>query len=289
MVLPLEGRRPPLAVFLVLETLFVGAAVLLWLRHGPSVNDPTRVLASAISLGELALAALVVIITVAGRWSRAVGWFPRRGSDPAVPRIAVAVCAVSAVTILTAGADLAWGPSAYVVLLVNCLAVGVFEETMYRGLLWASLPERWSASRVLLVTSLVFGATHLTNGFATGRWGTAIGQACIVSVTGLGLGAIRMRSGWLGLGVLTHAMVDAALAAGGISLARSLASSPDGRHVPGLVLLSELGVFAMYVVLGVAGIAVLVRTFRSERQLREMATWPPPGPWPPPSPPTLDV
>ena len=134
-----------------------------------------------------------------------------------------------------------------------------------------TVPVRWSASRVLLVTSVAFGALHLANGFSTGAWGTALGQACIVSVTGLGLGAVRLRTGWLGLGIVTHAMVDGGLATAAESVSHAIAvQGPDHAAAPVLVVLCELVLLALYLTLGISGITVLVRTFRAERQMRAL-------------------
>jgi membrane protease YdiL (CAAX protease family) len=207
-----------------------------------------------------------------------------------VPLIALALVVASALTIAASGSYLGWGAATYVVLLVNCLAVGVVEETMFRGLLWVSLPQAWSASRVLLVTSACFGAVHVANGFTTGLWGVALLQACVVSVTGLGLGALRLRTGWLGAGVVTHMFIDAGLVAYGIALAHARTIDPGLHRYPVWVLLCALVLLSLYVTLAVAGIAVLVRTFRSERQARRLAATgllAGPESWPPGPPPTL--
>lgn len=268
-VLPLRGRRPPLAVFLVIVGIFLSLAIWKWARFGSTTPlDPD--LSSQVWWSEVVVAGIVVLVVVLGRWSRSTGLVPRRGSAPAVPRIALAVCLTGAVTVLAAGLDLHWGAATYVVVLVNVLAIGVFEETLFRGLLWASLPVRWSASRVLLVTSLAFGALHLANGFSTGAWGTAVGQACIVSVTGLGLGAVRLRTGWLGLSIVTHAMIDGGLASAAQSVSHAVAVHPPGTGIPVVVVLSELALVCLYITLGVTGITVLVRTFRAERQARAL-------------------
>jgi hypothetical protein len=100
-----------------------------------------------------------------------------------------------------------------------------------------------------------------------------------------------MRSGWLGLGVVTHMLIDASLMASGASVTRARDLDPSGRHVPVLVLLLMLAFLCLYITLAVAGFVVLVRTFRSERQLRRLSAWVPGAAGPsagwPPAPPTL--
>jgi membrane protease YdiL (CAAX protease family) len=294
-VLPIQGRRPPLWVFLVILAVFLAPGIYYSLRYGP-IGDEPFVPIRGLGLIEAGFAIGVVVLTVLFRWSRSVGWVPRPHTALPVPIIAMVLIATSALLILTAGVSLSWRASAYVFLLLNFLAVGVFEETMFRGLLWAALPERWSASKVLLVTSLGFGAVHVTNGFTTGRWDVAVVQACVVSVAGLGLGALRMRSGWIALGVITHAFIDAGLAAV-TAVAPHMKDVGPGEPLPGSLVLASLLMLALlglYATLGISGIVVLVRTFRSERQLRRLAAWFPGAPaapgasatWPP-GPPTL--
>jgi len=290
-VLPIRGRRPPLWVPVVILVLFLAPGIYAWWRYGPAGDEPLVTLRH-IGWIEVGVAVAVVAITVVFGWARSVGWVPRPRSALAVPLIAVALVATSVLLIGTAGFALSWRFSAYVILLVNFLAVGVFEETLFRGLLWAALPVRWSASRVLLVTSVCFGAVHVTNGFTTGNWGVAVAQACVVSFSGLGLGALRLRTGWLGLGVITHAFIDAGLAATTALLPELRGANPEhlapALAVASLLFLALLGLYAS---LAVSGVVVLVRTFRAERQQRRWVALagrvPGVDPWWTPPPPTL--
>lgn len=269
---PREGRRPPLAVFLVLLALFLVHAVWRWARHGP-VGDVDAQLGLQVWWLELAAAGVVVLVVLVGRWAPSTGWVPRRALSRPVPVLGLVLAAFGVALVVASGTHQAWGPARYAALLVNCLAVGVFEETMFRGLLWASLPARWSMSRVLLVTSVAFGGLHLVNGLATGRWDTAAAQAVVVTFTGMGLGALRLRSGWIGLAVLTHALVDAGLVAASAALPQDFGPTDDPATLPWAVLGLILPFFVLYVSLAVSGLVVLVRTFRAERQERRLAAW----------------
>jgi hypothetical protein len=110
----------------------------------------------------------------------------------------------------------------------------------------------------------------------TGNWRAAFIQAAIVSVLGLGLGALRLRTGWLGLPVLLHAAVD-----GGI-VATQLVIGADGPHLPAAIIVPLLAFEVLYLTVGITGIVVLIRTFRAERRERAEAL-PEPLPLSPPS------
>ena len=290
-ILPVRGRRPPLWLFVVVMVVFIAPSVYVWWRYGP-VGDVRIVPIHHLAWIEIGFATAVVAITVVFGWSRSVGLVPRARSAVAVPVIAVVLIATSVLLIATAGASLSWTPANYLILVVNFLAVGVFEEVTFRGLLWASLPRHWSVSRVLLVTSVCFGAVHLTNGFTTGEWGIACVQACVVSVAGLGLGALRLRTSWLALGVVTHAFIDAGLSA--VTALQPALKAVDSHHAPlSLVLASLLflALLGLYATIAVCGVVVLVRTFRAERQQRRWvafeAAMSGADPWAALAPPTL--
>ena len=216
---------------------------------------------------ELVAALVIAGVVLVGRYQQSVGWTPRRGVRRAVQGIAVALVATSAVLVLCSAVELGWTAGQAGILVANVMLVGIVEETLFRGLLWSSLPERWSATRVLLVTSVLFGAWHILNGFTTGDWRGSTLQAGIAALLGLGLGAIRLRTGWLGLGIVTHAAIDAGVTAGSLVAVHLV----KDHATPALLILSLLVFEALYVTLGVTGIVVLIRTAVAERRMRRAA------------------
>jgi uncharacterized protein len=260
---PVEGRRPPLWLVVVLLGVFEIPSVLHVLRGLPNV-DITADLFTSLMRSELVAVAVLGLVVLVGRYPRSVGWVPRASRARAVPGIALAMVLTAATLIAFASVHLSWSAGDTTVLVVNVLAIGVVEETLFRGLLWSSLPERWSASRVLLVTSVLFGSWHILNGLVTGNWRAAFVQAAIASVVGLGIGAVRLRTGWLGLSVVLHAAIDGGLAAAGLVIAH------DGvTHVSPAMILPLLVYEVLYVTVGITGIVVLIRTFRAERRGRQ--------------------
>lgn len=271
-----EGRRPPLWVPLLLVAVMVGLAALTWLQ-GAQHPDVVIVLTQRVWVGELIGAAVVVGIVLVGRWWRSVGYVPRPGAGLAVRLIAVAEAVICLGLVTAAGVAQGVAPRWYVVLAVNVLAIGVLEETVFRGLLWASLPARWPVSRVLLVTSLGFGALHVTNGLVTGDWGTAVLQAIVVTPLGLWLGVVRLRTGWLGASIGLHALHDAASAALVTLTASGVLSQRAAEHldIPAGVLLAVLAFEAALVTVAVAGVVVWIRLMVDERRAKRAAA--PPG------------
>jgi membrane protease YdiL (CAAX protease family) len=264
---PIEGRRPPLWLVVVLLVAFEVPGLLHALRHLPDVTLVDALTDGVLVLELVALAVLSGVVLV-GRYPRSVGWVPRTGVRRPVQLIAVAMVVTSIALVGSAAVELGWSAAQIGVVVVNVLAIAAFEETMFRGMLWAALPAAWGAARVLLVTSVLFGAWHMLNGLVTGSWGGAAVQAVFAAFLGLGLGAIRLRSGWLGLGVLTHAAIDAGVTAAGLA-GPEFVSDRSAPPVLGLALL----VFeALYVTIAVTGVVVLIRAWLAERRGRRSVT-----------------
>jgi uncharacterized protein len=71
----------------------------------------------------------------------------------------------------------------------------LFEETLFRGVLLPVLGQRWGAGPGVLASALVFGLAHLS-----------LGELVPLTVLGMGLGWLRLRSGRLAPCVLMHAL-----------------------------------------------------------------------------------
>jgi len=84
--------------------------------------------------------------------------------------------------------------------LVFHVLVGVFEETLFRGILFRFLEEGFGSWIALAITALFFGLSHLSNPHAT-VW-SAI---AIALEAGVSLGAVYMatRSLWFAMGLHT--------------------------------------------------------------------------------------
>ncbi|MEI7771701.1 MAG: CPBP family intramembrane glutamic endopeptidase [Chloroflexales bacterium] len=97
-----------------------------------------------------------------------------------------------------AGASFALGPLLLALLLQ--VAVGLFEEGLFRGVLFRLLEEGLGSWAALAITAVIFGAAHLSN-----PGGTLWGAAAITIEAGVVLGAAYMatRSLWFVSGLHT--------------------------------------------------------------------------------------
>lgn len=79
-----------------------------------------------------------------------------------------------------------------------CLAVGVGEEIIFRGVIFRQIDERWNTWTALIVSALLFGLMHMSNDGATWWSSTAIALEA-----GLMLGVAYKWSGtlWLPIGI----------------------------------------------------------------------------------------
>jgi hypothetical protein len=82
--------------------------------------------------------------------------------------------------------------------LASSLVTGVFEELLFRGVLFRLVEDSWGSYAALAVSSLFFGAAHLFNPNAT--WLSAV---AIMVEAGIFLGAAYMltRRLWLPIGI----------------------------------------------------------------------------------------
>lgn len=94
------------------------------------------------------------------------------------------------------GARFDWLP--LLIWFMHFFVVAVFEEIIFRGILFRMIDDRWNTGVALIISALVFGAVHLSNPGAT-LW-----SAFAIAVeAGLLLGAAYKWSGtlWLPIGI----------------------------------------------------------------------------------------
>jgi membrane protease YdiL (CAAX protease family) len=128
--------------------------------------------------------------------------------------------------------------------LVNTLMVGFSEEVMFRGFLLSAFRGVMGVWPAVIVTSVMFGAVHVANGFITGAWGAAGMQATMAAMSGLAFAAIRVRTGSLWPGIVLHGLWDCGLFLMGQSVVRDGQAAAEAGFslVPALLVLP----FAVY-------------------------------------------
>jgi membrane protease YdiL (CAAX protease family) len=155
--------------------------------------------------------------------------------------------------------------------LVLQVLVGVFEETLFRGILFRFLEEGFGSWIALTMTALFFGFSHLNNPHAT-VW-SAI---AIALEAGVSLGAVYMatRSLWFAMGLHTawnfFQGAIFGVAVSGIGAPTDSLFQPliqGNQWLTGGAFGIEASVIAVVLGLGV-GIAFLVHAVRQQRIMR---------------------
>jgi hypothetical protein len=95
-------------------------------------------------------------------------------------------------------------PRATGYLALNTLFVALSEEWMFRGILFRALAARFRVWPAVLLTSFVFGAIHVLNGFSYSDLSQSSAQAVAAMMTGLLLGALLIRTGSIWPSVAFH-------------------------------------------------------------------------------------
>lgn len=170
----------------------------------------------------------VAALVRASRWGRA--WGPDLGLGAAAPRTLRLLWLPALYVLAMGAAAVALGlPPAGIVALVllNMVLVGVSEELMFRGFLWAGLRERLGFWAAVWLSSVIFGGVHVLNAFTTGAFAGAALQAVAAFMSGVHFLALRLRcrSIWPGAGL--HAVWNSA------ALLLVLAAMREGGGGPG--------------------------------------------------------
>ena len=149
------------------------------------------------------------------------------------------------------------GSALWTTLIAFALLPGICEELLFRGWLLAGLRDKLSGLQVILVVGLVFGLFHVQ-----------IEKIPIVSLMGILLTFVCLRSGSIFLAMIVHVANNGlAIAAGKIeSLRMFLGLPPDGAEFGTIHLDARLGIFlAMFVI----AVVLLMRSGR-ERTARAL-------------------
>ena len=116
---------------------------------------------------------------------------------------------------LIAGTEMAFTPRTIIVSICTGIGAGVSEEVLYRGLLCNDMMLAWHDKKngiylSAVVSSLFFGAMHMTNAFYTGFTLGLMIQVILAVSMGFLFAAIYLRSGNLWGVILAHTIWDIA-------------------------------------------------------------------------------
>jgi membrane protease YdiL (CAAX protease family) len=196
----------PLVSVLVLELAFILLVVggslalgaLLPGLPGYSVRGPSQ----SLVLVLLAAATALVLVAAMRWWSLAGFTRASRWRQLQLYWLPVALLAVPFV-----GGVRPLPSSALGILVIAYLATGVFEETMWRGMVLGLLRPT-GVWRAVLLSSLLFGLGHLGNSVLRGASVLVLAQAFGSAVQGVGLAALRLRTGTIWPLIALHALHD---------------------------------------------------------------------------------
>jgi membrane protease YdiL (CAAX protease family) len=82
---------------------------------------------------------------------------------------------------------------------------GIFEELVFRGILFDALESQWGKWLALLLTSVAFGVGHL-HGYPSNPIG-----GCLAGLFGAALGGLRLWTSGLALPIVVHIAADATI------------------------------------------------------------------------------
>lgn len=104
-------------------------------------------------------------------------------------------------------------PLYWIMFVLECLAIGLFEELAFRGVIFLMLAEKRHTTRKglfisLMLTSAIFGAVHLVNLFAGAGIGGVILQIGYSFLIGAMCSVVLLKTRNIWLCVLLHAVYD---------------------------------------------------------------------------------
>lgn len=222
--------RPPAATigkpFVAVAIFVVWAAITAFSSRLWSAVDGPRPIAESVGAAvqpSLALALLFLIATLPLlRW-RGIGFNPpRAGTLKRVWFPALYVVGFVGLLGVTGFPPL----RTTMILFANTMLVGVSEELAARGILYRGLRDRLTLWPAAILSSLLFGAVHVVNGFSTGDFASAGVQAITAFMTGMAFLGIRVRTGSLYPAMILHGLWDFVLITAVSSVSATAAHSP---------------------------------------------------------------
>ncbi|NIA00307.1 CPBP family intramembrane glutamic endopeptidase [Massilia sp. CCM 8734] len=223
-----------------------------WLQAGSGQHSLADAAGGGIGVGWLLAAGFAAIVALASRDRRAAGLFapaPMRSA-----RLVWLPLLYALLMLLVAWAD-GW-PARGVLLLVACntALVALSEELMFRAVLLQGFLDRFAIWPAVFLSSVVFGAVHAANGFASGDAGAALVQSVSAFLQGLAYSAIRLRTRSIWPMVLVHGLWDFSL----MSSMLSASSGGDDSVLPYAALFAVLPMclYGLYLMRAVRGHAM---------------------------------
>ena len=212
--------RKPLPRKVPLIALAVAAPLLLWLEFGKPTFSSDPLLSDLVNMTlPRLLGALVFFALLLSEGYRLLA--PTRGFRPIgtfllvfLPPLAVVVNNLPLPALITGDAQiLPQSPAVWVWFSLECLAISLFEEAAFRGVIFPMLAERRCKTKrgllvSILLTSAVFGLLHLVNLAQGAGVGAVVRQIGYSFLIGAMCSVVLIKTHNLWLCVLLHAVFD---------------------------------------------------------------------------------
>lgn len=153
-----------------------------------------------------AVGAASILFLIAAFGYRILAPIPRgflRALPSVLPCIAVAINNLHIIALVTGMASITAGTRQIMLFFIECFFVGLFEEAAFRGVVQMALFERVGAKKysvlvAIIISSAIFGVSHLANIISGADVGASILQAGYSFLTGgmFSFVLIRTRSIW---------------------------------------------------------------------------------------------
>ena len=213
-----ERNGHPFPVWVCYTVIAAATGLLLWFEIGKPVLTDDEILQPVMTMTLTRLAGAAVFLCILlWRGYRVMNPFRRpffRSLAISLPAWAVVINNAPLLSLRWGNAYLTHTQPHYLLWFgAECLAIGLFEEFAFRGVILLSFAEtrrstRFDLFKCILLTSAVFGAVHLANLFAGAGIGAVIRQIGYSFLIGAMCSVVLYRTANLWLCVLLHAVYD---------------------------------------------------------------------------------
>jgi len=196
-----------------------------------------------------------------------LGWWREVGLKPADPTRSWRLLwfpAIFVLGFLGTAAILGLPPTQTIIfVLINTMLVGVSEELMFRGVILHGALSRFNIWPAILLTTVLFGAVHVLNGFTTGDFLSSMAQAMAATLSGMYFLALRLRTRSLFPGMLIHGLFDFALMTSTVAMRTGRLPTTEGsaalsfplNFVAPIIFILPLFIYGLWLLRGVGKVS----------------------------------
>lgn len=193
-----------IVIIMLLTVVVINAGQIISALIAQQMNHPN---AAVIEIVTELLALLLMILLNRFIFKAKVAWYQLPARRQWLLLLPIVIVLIGDATL---GARFLLTPENVVLAVVTGLAVGVFEEYVFRGIVIGFLRINFHARNLTLIlfSGLAFGALHLLNAFEGNVLNTLL-QAVSAVAIGFFFAAIYLITGSLWLPILAHGIIDA--------------------------------------------------------------------------------